>query len=121
MATQLKTDDILVAEQTQQYPRPSTLSLIAILISILTQILFIYVVVSGGVQKGIIVILATIILAPLIYSVILYYESKKKIIDVGAGLALILMGPSIAASTSVILTIIMAIYIYITPTPSTIV
>jgi len=89
---------------------------------ILTVILFIYVVVSGGVLKGIIVILATIILAPLISLVVVHYDIKNKYILMEEWpIAMMLLAPFIAAFTSVILTIIMAIYIYITPTPSTIV
>ena len=88
---------------------------------ILTVILFIYVVVSGGILKGIIVILCTIVLTSLGF-VILWnmYENNDK----GA---LIIAPPYIAAFTSCILTIIMAIYIFTsnfttpTPTPSTIV
>ena len=83
---------------------------------ILTVILFIYVVVSGGILKGIIVILCTIVLTPLVVSI---FDDNKG--------GLIILLPSIAAFTSCILTIIMAIYIFTsnfttpTPTPSTIV
>ena len=95
---------------------------------ILTVILFIYVVVSGGIIKGIIIILCTIVLSPLILSAYLYSETKNQT-KPSDGAALGMLAPfilsAIAVVTSVILTIIMAIYIFIsnftTPTPSTIV
>ena len=96
---------------------------------ILTVILFIYVVVLGGILKGIIVILCTIVLSPLILSAYFYSETKNQTKPSGSIAGLGMLAPfylsAIAVVTSVILTIIMAIYIFIsnftTPTPSTIV
>lgn len=96
---------------------------------ILTVILFIYVVVSGGILKGIIVIICTIVLTPIVFFIFVNRSPGIKradgTIDHSGSGALIIFLPSVAVFTSIILTIIMAIYIFIsnftTPTPSTIV
>ena len=96
---------------------------------ILTVILFIYIVVSGGILKGIIVILCTIVLIPLVFFIFVNMSPGIKradgTIDHSGSAALIIFLPFIAVFTFIILTIIMAIYIFIsnftTPTPSTIV
>lgn len=94
---------------------------------ILTVILFIYVVVSGGILKGIIVILCSIVLTPLVFLILWNMYPKNEDGSFKSRGALIFFLPYIAAFTSCILTIIMAIYIFTsnfttpTPTPSTIV
>ena len=93
---------------------------------ILIVILFIYVAVSGGILK---VITGTIVLTPIIFFIWVFMLPGTKradgTIDHSGDAAAIIFFPSVAVFTSVILTIIMAIYIFIsnftTPTPSTIV
>jgi hypothetical protein len=79
------------------------------IVFILTGILFYYVVASGGTEKGIIVILCSILLSPLI--LYLYSKTNKNNSVLGMLAPYILSG--ISSFISVILTIIMAIYIYL--------
>lgn len=79
------------------------------IVFILIGILFYYVLASGGTEKGIIVILCSILLSPLI--LYLYSKTEKDNTALGMLAPYILAG--ISSFTSVILTIIMAIYIYL--------
>jgi len=109
-------------ERTEPEKKFDNIILLNVIGLILAVILFIYVVVSGGILKGIIIILCTIVLTPLIFFVMVISATKgKSAAEASGDAALIIFTPVISAFTSVILTIIMAIYIFITPTPSTIV
>lgn len=119
MQTQLSAADILASQQGDETPPVLKILYLGIVFGILSVILFFYIVVSGGILKGIIVILATIVLTPLMFLALVNFTTSGA--DASGAAALIIFAPVISAFTSVILTIIMAIYIFITPTSSTIV
>ena len=82
---------------------------------ILIVISFIYVAVSGGILK---VITGTIVLTPIIFFIWIIMISGENATGAAAG---IIFFPSVSVFTFSILTIIMAIYNFTTPTPSIIV
>jgi hypothetical protein len=106
-------------EEEKEFQKKQLLYVIGL---ILIVILFIYVAVSGGILQVIKVIIGTIVLTPIIFFIWVFIMSGEN--ATGAAVAIIFV-PSVAVFTSAILTIIMAIYIFIsnftTPTPSTIV
>ena len=113
-------------EEEKEFQKKQRLYVIGL---ILIVILFIYVAVSGGILQVIKVIIGTIVLTPIIFFIWVFMLPGTKradgTIDHSGDAAAIIFFPSVAVFTSVILTIIMAIYIFIsnftTPTPSTIV
>ena len=106
------------AEQEKEFQKKQRLYAIGL---ILIVILFIYVAVSGGILK---VITGTVVLTPIIFFIWVFMSTGGTIDNSGSG-ALIIFLPIVAVFTFSILTIIMAIYNFIsnftTPTPSTIV
>lgn len=121
--------EVSVLQSQEQPPEFQKKQLLYVIGFILIVILFIYVAVSGGILKVIIVIIGIIVLTPIIFFIWVFMLPGTKradgTIDHSGDAAAIIFFPSVAVFTSVILTIIMAIYIFIsnftTPTPSTIV
>ena len=114
--------EVSVLQSQEQPPEFQKKQLLYVIGFILIVISFIYVAVSGGILQVIKVIIGTIVLTPIIFFIWVFIISREN--ATGAAVAIIFF-PSVAVFTSAILTIIMAIYIFIsnftTPTPSTIV
>ena len=121
--------EVSVLQSQEQPPEFQKKQLLYVIGFILIVISFIYVAVSGGILQVIKVIIGTIVLTPIIFFIWVFMLPGTKradgTIDHSGDAAAIIFFPSVAVFTSVILTIIMAIYIFIsnftTPTPSTIV
>ena len=108
--------EVSVLQSQEQPPEFQKKQLLYVIGFILIVILFIYVAVSGGILK---VITGTIVLTPIIFFIWVIMISGSEHSDGGA--AAIIFCPSVSVFTFSILTIIMAIYNFTTPTPSTIV
>ena len=107
--------EVSVLQSQEQPPEFQKKQLLYVIGFILIVILFIYVAVSGGILK---VITGTIVLTPIIFFIWVIMISGS---DHSGGAAAIIFCPSVSVFTFSILTIIMAIYNFTTPTPSTIV
>jgi hypothetical protein len=106
-------------EEEKEFQKKQLLYVIGL---ILIVILFIYVAVSGGILQVIIVIIGTIVLTPIIFfiwvSMLPGTKRADGTIDHSGDAAAIIFFPIVAVCTFIILTIIMAIYNFTTPTPT---
>ena len=107
--------EVSVLQSQEQPPEFQKKQLLYVIGFILIVISFIYVAVSGGILK---VITGTIVLTPIIFFIWIIMISGENATGAAAG---IIFFPSVSVFTFSILTIIMAIYNFTTPTPSIIV
>ena len=114
--------EVSVLQSQEQPPEFQKKQLLYVIGFILIVILFIYVAVSGGILKVIIVIIGIIVLTPIIFFIWVFMLPGTKradgTIDHSGDAAAIIFFPIVAVCTSIILTIIMAIYNFTTPTPT---